>query len=168
MGPEGKKPIKDALLSELPLWAMGMLALRTVRSLYKTCLSYAHWGTYTQFSHVSDRGLLPGKHNPCTAACSGGLEGSCWGEEEPIVGPQQHIGVGDSSEVVGSTNITANRDTGRVCALRHPFTKLLSTPIVQALPSTNHLANPSSQSQQTHSPAVLSLCIRSWTVMGFT
>lgn len=47
---------------------------------------------------------------------------SCWGEEEPIVGPQQHIGVSDSSEVVGSTNITANRDTGRVCALRHPFT----------------------------------------------
>ena len=46
MGPEGKKPFKDALLSELPLWAMGMLALRTVRSLYKARLSYAHWGTY--------------------------------------------------------------------------------------------------------------------------
>lgn len=37
MGPEGKKPIKDALLSELPLWAMGMLALRTVR---KACIKH--------------------------------------------------------------------------------------------------------------------------------
>ena len=48
MGPEGKKPIEDALLSELPLWAMGMLAPRTVKSLYKTRLSYAHGGTYLQ------------------------------------------------------------------------------------------------------------------------
>ena len=46
MGPEGKKPIEDALLSELPLWAMGILAPRTVKSLYKTRLSYAHRGTY--------------------------------------------------------------------------------------------------------------------------
>ena len=87
-----------------------------------------------------------------------GWRGAVGGDEELVVGgSQQHIGVGESSEDVRSTNITANSDTGRVCPLRHSFNKLLSTPIVQALPSMNLLAHLSPQSQQTHSPAVLSL-----------
>ena len=60
-----------------------------------------------------------------------GWRGALGGDKEPVVGSQQHIGVGESSEDVGSTNVTANSDTGRVCPLRHSFNKLLSTPIVQ-------------------------------------
>lgn len=123
---------------------------------------------YPSFHMSVTEGCFRGNTIPVLQPAVLGWRGAVGGEEEPVVGSQQHIGVGDSSEVVGSTNITANSDTGRVCPLRHPFNKLLSTSIVQALPSTNHLANPSSQSQQTHSHAVLSLCIRSWTVMGFT
>lgn len=83
-------------------------------------------------SHMSvTEGCFWGNTIPMLQPAVMGWRGAVGGDKEAVAGSQQHIGVGESSEDVGSTNVTANSDTGWVCPLRHSFNKLLSTPIVQ-------------------------------------